>query len=84
MFRFPKDKDLYNRWIKFINHVSLNSTIYSNSKVCSLHFRVKDFEPHLLKARLLPKSVPCMLSGKEVNFSLGEKNNPGKHQKIYF
>lgn len=67
--RFPKDTDLCKRWLRAINNPKFgeDTTLEAlkNQTVCSLHFKLEDFEPNplgLKRPALLKNAIPSVFS----------------------
>ena len=56
MFAFPKQDELRQKWVKFLNREPF--TITPSSRICIQHFEVKYIIPHPLKTRLNMKLNP--------------------------
>ena len=56
MFAFPKQDELRQKWVKFLNLEAF--TITQSSRICIQHFDEKYIIPHPLKTRLNMKLNP--------------------------
>ena len=89
-FAFPKDPERCKQWLRAIKNPQLPVTTppenLRNTKVCSRHFKVDEFERDVLRHRLMgsARKVPARLSPTAVpsiNLDDGEPDEPPQAQR---